>query len=115
MSAVIDPRDVIPEPGPSFEMAVLGDFEANEHDSTFPERPQWRRYRIVHAPTGTVVMDQAIDRTSLQALLAGVVAAVAAEDPLTSDLYSDARPGLANVQQAALVIYKSAQQALGLA
>ncbi|MFB7674065.1 hypothetical protein ACFC26_21900 [Kitasatospora purpeofusca] len=114
MSAAVDPRDVIPEPGPSFERVVVGDFEANEHDSTFPEHPEWRRYRIVHVPTGVVVTDQAFDRTNLRALLAGIIAVVAANDPLTSKLYSDASPGLAQVRRIAVSLHVSARQALDL-
>ncbi len=111
----IDDRHRIPEPGPALESALLGDFEAHTHDSTFPERPNWRRYRIVHTPTGAVLMDQAIDRTSLAALLTALVTAVAREDPLTSDRYADPHPGVDVARQAALVYHASARRALDLA
>ncbi|MEV7776290.1 hypothetical protein [Kitasatospora sp. NPDC086791] len=115
MSFHIDPRDRTPAPSAPFATAELGDFVASEHDSTLPERPTWRRYRIVHVPTGAVIMDYAMDRVPLAELLARTLRAVAEHDPHTSTQYTSDHPGMANVRRLAIARYESARRALGLA
>ncbi|MFJ1757602.1 hypothetical protein [Kitasatospora sp. NPDC088134] len=110
-----DPRDRIPAPGPALERARFGDYEATTHGSFIPEHPEWARYRIVHRPTGSVVMDYATDPTHLPALLVATVASLAEEDPASSDLYSGTDPGLENVRRNAQALYESARSALRLA
>ncbi|MFJ5927963.1 hypothetical protein ACIQF6_35750 [Kitasatospora sp. NPDC092948] len=113
--ALVDPRDLIPAPGPRLLSATFGDFEGTEHESSIPDRPQWHRYRVVHTPTGSVLLDYAMDPTHLPSLLVATVGLTAEEDPATSDLYSGTTPGLENVRRNAQTLYESARRALGQA
>ncbi|MFD9690159.1 hypothetical protein ACFWXO_30875 [Kitasatospora sp. NPDC059088] len=105
MSFHIDPRDRAPAPSAPLATAELGDFMASEHDSTLTERPQWRRYRIVHVPTGAVITDYAMDQVPL----------VVDHDSQASDQYASDHPGMAKVRRLAVARYESARRALGLA